>query len=146
VIRQLLSLGHLQSEGEYTTLVLTDSARAVLKGEVTITLREAREPLRGTGRTKRVRGEGGRSASPAAAALQAQLDEPAKGRLAALRAWRSEVAREHNLPAYIVFNDATLAQMALQAPSTLAELSGISGVGAKKLEAYGREILRVLEA
>ena len=146
VIRQLLSLGHLRSEGEYTTLVLTDSARAVLKGEVTITLREARELPRGAGRTKRVRTEGGRSSSPAAAALQARLDEPAKARLAALRAWRAEVAREHNLPAYIVFNDATLAQMALTAPSTLDELSGISGVGAKKLEAYGREILRVLEA
>ena len=146
VIRQLLSLGHLQSEGEYTTLVLTDSARAVLKGEITITLREARELPRGSGRTKRVRTEGGRSASPAAAALQAKLDEPAKVRLAALRAWRSEVAREHNLPAYIVFNDATLAQMALTAPATLDELSGISGVGAKKLEAYGREILRVLES
>ena len=147
VIRQLLSLGHLQSEGEYTTLVLTDSARAVLKGEITITLREARELPRGSAsRTKRVRTEGGRSSSPAAAALQAKLDEPAKVRLAALRAWRSEVAREHNLPAYIVFNDATLAQMALTAPATLDELSGISGVGAKKLEAYGREILRVLEA
>jgi ATP-dependent DNA helicase RecQ len=147
VIRQLLSLGHLQSEGEYTTLVLTDSARAVLRGEITITLREAREQPRGAaGRSRRVRTEGGRSSSPAAAALQAQLDEPAKARLAALRAWRSEVAREHNLPAYIVFNDATLAQMALQSPSTLDELSGISGVGAKKLEAYGREILRVLEA
>ena len=147
VIRQLLSLGHLRSEGEYTTLVLTDSARAVLKGEITITLREARELPRGAaGRTKRVRTEGGRSSSPAAAALQAKLDEPAKVRLAALRAWRSEVAREHNLPAYIVFNDATLAQMALTAPSTLDELSGISGVGAKKLEAYGREILRVLES
>jgi ATP-dependent DNA helicase RecQ len=147
VIRQLLSLGHLHSEGEYTTLVLTDSARAVLKGEITITLREVREQPRGAaGRTRRVRTEGGRSASPAAAALQAQLDPPAKARLAALKAWRSEVAREHNLPAYIVFNDATLAQMALQSPSTLDELSGISGVGAKKLEAYGREILRVLEA
>ena len=146
VIRQLLSLGHLRSEGEYTTLVLTDSARAVLKGEVPIRLREARELPRGSGRTKRVRSEGGRSTSPAAAALHAKLDEPAKERLAALRAWRSEVAREHNLPAYIVFNDATLAQMALQAPSSLDELSGISGVGAKKLEAYGREILRVLEA
>jgi ATP-dependent DNA helicase RecQ len=56
------------------------------------------------------------------------------------------VAREHNLPAYIVFNDATLSQMALTAPGSLDELSGISGVGAKKLEAYGREILRVLEA
>jgi ATP-dependent DNA helicase RecQ len=146
VIRQLLSLGHLQSEGEYTTLVLTDSARAVLKGEITITLREARELPRSAGRTKRVRTEGGRSSSPAAAALQANMDGDAKARLAALKAWRSEVAREHNLPAYIVFNDATLSQMALTSPSTLDELSGISGVGAKKLEAYGREILRVLES
>ncbi len=144
VIRQLLSLGHLRSEGEYTTLVLTDSARAVLKGEITITLREQRETPKGSGRTRRTSSGSGKS--PAAAALQAQLDDPAKARLAALKAWRSEVAREHNLPAYIVFNDATLAQMALTAPSTLDELSGISGVGAKKLEAYGREILRVLEA
>jgi len=146
VIRQLLSLGHLRSEGEYNTLVLTDSARAVLRGEVPILLREARELPRSAGRTKRVRSEGGKSTSPAAAALQARLDEPAKLRLAALKAWRSEVAREHNLPAYIVFNDATLSQMALTAPGSLDELSGISGVGAKKLEAYGREILRVLEA
>ena len=145
VVRQLLSLGHLQSEGEYNTLGLTDSARAVLKGEVAITLREQREAPKGAGRTRRgSTSVGGKS--PAAAALQAKLDEPAKVRLAALRAWRSEVAREHNLPAYIVFNDATLASMALTAPSSLDELSGISGVGAKKLEAYGREILRVLES
>jgi ATP-dependent DNA helicase RecQ len=145
VIRQLLSLGHLRSEGEYTTLVLTDSARAVLKGEITITLREQRETPKGSGRTRRSTGSSS-GKSPAAAALQANMDDDAKARLAALKAWRSEVAREHNLPAYIVFNDATLAQMALTAPATLDELSGISGVGAKKLEAYGREILRVLEA
>ena len=125
--------------------MLTDSARAVLKGEVTITLREQRETPRGSGRTRRTSGSGS-GKSPAAAALQANMDADAKARLAALKAWRSEVAREHNLPAYIVFNDATLAQMALTAPSTLDALAGISGVGAKKLEAYGREILRVLEA
>ena len=142
VIRQLLSLGHLQSEGEYNTLVLTDSARAVLKGEVPILLREAREVPKSAGRTRRASsGSGGRST-----AAPIKLDAAGDQRFAALRAWRSEVAREHNLPAYIVFNDATLAQMAQQAPSSLDELSGISGVGAKKLEAYGREILRVLEA
>jgi len=54
------------------------------------------------------------------------------------------VAREHNLPAYVVFHDATLAMMAREQPATLDQLAGISGVGAKKLEAYGREILRVL--
>jgi len=142
VIRQLLSLGHLRSEGEYTTLVLTDSARAVLKGEVPILLREAREVPKSAGRTRRASGgSSGRSTS-----APIKLDAAGDQRFTALRAWRSEVAREHNLPAYIVFNDATLAQMAQQAPSSLDELSGISGVGAKKLEAYGREILRVLEA
>jgi ATP-dependent DNA helicase RecQ len=141
VIRQLLSLGHLQSEGEYNTLGLTDSARGVLKGEVPITLREQREMPKSSARTRRASGSSGRST-----AAPIKLDASGDQRFAALRAWRSEVAREHNLPAYIVFNDATLAQMAQQAPSTLDELAGISGVGAKKLEAYGREILRVLES
>ena len=143
VIRQLLSLGHLQSEGEFNTLGLTDSARAVLKGEVPIVLREHRETPKGSGRTRRP-SSGGSSGRSTAAPIK--LDADGDTRFNALRAWRSEVAREHNLPAYIVFNDATLAQMAQQAPSTLDELSGISGVGAKKLEAYGREILRVLES
>jgi ATP-dependent DNA helicase RecQ len=143
VVRQLIALGHLQSEGEYNTLQLADSARAVLKGEVTILLREHRETPKGSGRTRRASG-GGSSKSSGASALQVQLDPDGQARLDALKAWRSEVAREHNLPAYIVFHDATLAQMALQAPSTLDQLGGISGVGAKKLEAYGREILRVL--
>jgi ATP-dependent DNA helicase RecQ len=75
----------------------------------------------------------------------ATLDAEGQARFAALKAWRAEVAREHNLPAYIVFTDATLRQMAEQAPGSLAELGQVSGVGAKKLEAYGRQILRVLE-
>ena len=66
--------------------------------------------------------------------------------LASLKAWRSEVAREHNLPAYVVFHDATLIEMARRRPGSLEELAHITGVGAKKLEAYGREILRVLDA
>ena len=127
-----------RDEGRYLPLGVADDGTR-------LTLREHREAPKGSGRTRRS-GTSVGGKSPAAAALQAKLDDPAKERLAALKAWRSEVAREHNLPAYIVFNDATLAQMALTAPATLDELSGISGVGAKKLEAYGREILRVLEA
>ena len=53
------------------------------------------------------------------------------------------MAREHNLPAYVVFHDATLAEMARLAPTTLGELATVSGVGAKKLEAYGEQILAV---
>ncbi|MEK8046816.1 DNA helicase RecQ [Ideonella margarita] len=143
VIRQLIALGHVVSEGEYNTLALADSARAVLKGEVVIELREPREPTpRGRGRTKTSSGTGSASRVPG---IVATLDVDGQARFAALKSWRAEVAKEHNLPAYIVFNDATLAQMAAEAPSSLDELAGISGVGTKKLDAYGRDILRVLD-
>ncbi len=59
-----------------------------------------------------------------------------------LKAWRAEVAREHGLPAYVIFHDATLAAIAQHCPRTVADLQGISGMGAKKLEAYGAEVLR----
>jgi ATP-dependent DNA helicase RecQ len=55
------------------------------------------------------------------------------------------VAREHNLPAFVVFHDSTLAQMAREQPGTIDALGGITGVGAKKLQAYGAELLRVLQ-
>ena len=139
VLRQLIALGHVQAEGEWNTLALSDSARAVLKGEVRLQLRVPSEARRG-GKTTR-RAPGGAERPP-----PLPLDPDALGRFAALKAWRGEVAREHNLPAYIVFNDATLAEMARSQPDTLDALSGISGVGSKKLEAYGREILRVLGA
>ena len=71
---------------------------------------------------------------------------PAQQRFAALKAWRAEVAREHNLPAYVIFHDATLAAIAARAPATLEDLQGISGIGAKKLEAYGGDVLRVCSA
>ena len=134
VLRQLIALGHLSTEGEYNTLVLTESAREVLKGEVTLQLRVPAEKTRAAKSSRR-----GRERPP-----PLPLDEAGLLRFAALKAWRAEVAREHNLPAYVVFHDATLAEMAREAPATLDALAGISGVGAKKLEAYGPEILRVL--
>jgi len=148
VLRQLVSLGHLRTEGEYNTLALTDSAREVLRGEVPVKLRVAIESAGRVRRSSRSRQRGtGASASGAAgskAPAALALDAPATARFDNLRAWRAEVAREHNLPAYIVFHDATLAEMARQQPTTLDELSGISGVGSKKLEAYGEDLLRLL--
>jgi ATP-dependent DNA helicase RecQ len=139
VLRQLVALGHVVAEGEFNTLSLADSARAVLRGEVSLQLRvPAEAPLRTRA------GAGGRGKT-GARAVAADLDAAGQARLQALKAWRAEVAREHNLPAYIVFNDATLVQMAREQPDSLEALAGISGVGAKKLEAYGREILRVLD-
>jgi ATP-dependent DNA helicase RecQ len=54
------------------------------------------------------------------------------------------VAKEHNLPAYVIFHDATLAAIAQKAPQSMGDLQGISGMGAKKLEAYAQEVLRVV--
>jgi ATP-dependent DNA helicase RecQ len=140
VLRQLIALGHLRAEGEYGTLALTPSAREVLRGDVPLQLRVPSEaPRRGkTGRGARA---GAKDKPP-----PLPLDDAATTRFNALKAWRAEVARQHNLPAYVVFHDATLAEMAREQPGTLDALAGISGVGSKKLDAYGREILRVLES
>ncbi|MFG6486711.1 DNA helicase RecQ [Roseateles sp. BYS78W] len=138
VLRQLIALGHVAAEGEFNTLALQDSARAVLKGEVEVRLREAEEK-KPRGRA----GKAGRTAKPKADPALG-LDAEAAERFEALKSWRSEVAKEHGLPAYVIFQNTTLAEMARQMPGDLAELGEISGVGAKKLEAYGREILRVL--
>ena len=139
VLRQLIATGALQVDAAaYNTLVLSDGSRAVLKGETPVRLRlsvstpAARAPRRE------------RSARTASAA--ATLDGTGQARFAALKAWRAEVAREHNLPAYVIFHDATLAAIAERAPSSLDDLQGISGIGGKKLEAYGAEVLRVAMA
>ena len=141
VLRQLIALGYLRTEGEYNTLELTATAREVLRGEVQMLLRQASDTPKRASKTGRVTrtARGGKDKPP-----PLPLDAAALARFEALKAWRAEVAREHNLPAYIVFHDATLAEMAQGQPDSLDALAQISGVGAKKLEAYGREILRVL--
>jgi ATP-dependent DNA helicase RecQ len=133
VLRQLVALGHVRAEGEWNTLTLMPSARAVLRGEEQMLLRVPAESTR-------------RSRSSRRGASAAALDAGGQRHFAALKAWRSEVAREHGLPAYVIFHDATLAEMARRAPTSLSELAQVSGVGAKKLEAYGPEILRVLQS
>jgi len=139
VLRQLVALGHVRAEGEWNTLELTSSAREVLRGDVQLLLRLPSDAPR-RGKTAKA-GATRRDKPP-----PLPLDDAGLQRFAALKAWRGEVAREHNLPAYVVFHDATLAEMARERPATLDDLAGISGVGAKRLEAYGREILRVLES
>ena len=142
VLRQLIAIGAVAVDAEaYNTLQLTEGSRAVLKGEVTLMLRES--VLGPAERKARPQRTGG--AKPAPAAVAAALDDAGQRRFTALKAWRGEVAREHNLPAYVIFHDATLAAIAALAPDSLADLQGVSGIGAKKLEAYGAEVLRVCE-
>ncbi|HOB65170.1 RecQ family ATP-dependent DNA helicase [Ottowia sp.] len=138
VLRQLIAVGALQVDAQaFNTLKLLPAARPILKGEQPVRLRAATAPAPRE-RVRKTRGE--RAAPPAAAA---ELDVAGQTRFAALKAWRGEVAREHNLPAYVIFHDATLAAIAARAPQSLSDLQGISGIGATKLERYGEEVLRV---
>ena len=65
---------------------------------------------------------------------------------AALRAWRSEIARQRSVPAYVVLHDSTIDGIAAARPSTLNELRNIPGIGDKKLEHYGDELIALVRA
>jgi ATP-dependent DNA helicase RecQ len=133
VLRQLLAQGILEVDHEgFGTLTLTDGSRAVLKGERQLMLR------RESAKKVRAAKPSGRCAS----AAQGDLPAPMRTLFEALRAWRSEVAKNHGVPAYIIFHDATLREIAQAQPTCIAELRAISGVGVRKLEAYGPEILQ----
>ena len=130
VFRQLLAQSLLAVDQEgYGTLALTEGSRAVLKGQTTLMFR--REPDR---KNKPAR-SGSRQALP-------DLPAEAQERFENLRRWRSEVARGHGVPAYVIFHDATLREIAMVSPQTLTELAQVSGVGDRKLQAYGEELLR----
>ncbi len=137
VLRQLIASGALGVDAQaFNTMYLTEASRAVLKGEVTVRLRASvSSPADRKGK---------RSASGASKPAPIALDMQAQTRYEALKAWRAEVARSHNLPAYVIFHDATLAAIAQAEPQDLEALQGIAGIGAKKLEAYGDEVLRVV--
>jgi ATP-dependent DNA helicase RecQ len=134
VLRQLIAMGALNVQGQvFNTLQLTEGSRAVLRGEVSVLLRES-VSQKAEKRSRKYQAPG-----PAAA----NLSQEALVRYINLKAWRAEVAKEHNLPAYVIFHDATLALIASAEPQNLNDLNGISGIGAKKLEAYGQEVLQV---
>jgi ATP-dependent DNA helicase RecQ len=140
-LRQLVALGHLRPDSEaFGALKLTDSARGVLKGETEVMLRE--EPAGSRIRASRTKSRRGDIAPRSPARTEA--GDPAL--LGVLRAWRSEVARKRGVPAYVVFHDATLDGIATSRPTTLAQLRGIPGIGDKKLEHYGDELLALVNA
>jgi len=137
VLRQLIATGTLAVDSAaFNTLQLTAGSRAVLKGEAPVMLRESVSVPVGARRR--------RDSAKSTPAVAAALGEGGQERFAALKAWRAEVARAHNLPAYVIFHDATLAAIAASTPRSLSDLQGISGLGAKKLEAYGEDVLRVV--
>jgi ATP-dependent DNA helicase RecQ len=130
VVRQLLAQGLLSVEGDHGTLVLTEASADVL----------ARR------REVRLRQEQPRAAKPARAksAPRQELPPRAEPVFEKLRAWRAAAAKEQSVPAYVIFHDATLRQIATDSPATLQELGRISGVGENKLARYGQQILDTL--
>ncbi|MFA7668748.1 MAG: DNA helicase RecQ [Burkholderiaceae bacterium] len=130
VLRQLLAKGLVTVDFEgHGTLLLTEQSRSVLKGEITLMLRrEAPSAARSTRSRRQV-------------SADAVLEPEDQERFEALRAWRADVAREHGVPAYVIFHDATLREVARRNPRSLDELSHVHGVGARKLEAYGDALL-----
>jgi ATP-dependent DNA helicase RecQ len=135
VVRQLLAQGVLGVDPDgYGTLRLTEASAEVLRGSRTMLLRtEAPRPAKQARSPKR------------GAAAAVDLDAGATLVFERLRTWRATTAKEQGVPAYVVFHDATLREIATRIPTTLDELSTVSGVGVAKREKYGPNLLEALQ-
>jgi ATP-dependent DNA helicase RecQ len=140
VMRQLVAMGHLYADSEaFGALKLTETARGVLKGETEVLLREETSDRNRPSRTKSRRGD-------LASAAGSRSEAGNAGLLGVLRAWRSEVARKRGVPAYVVLHDATIDGIAASRPRTPEALRDIPGIGDKKLEHYGRELIELVNS
>ncbi|NUP25561.1 MAG: DNA helicase RecQ [Nocardia sp.] len=137
VTRQLLAQGLLAVHGDYGVLTLTEASEAVLFEGRTVRLR--REPERPTPSRAARSAKSGRSAP-------VDLDPADTSLFEKLRQWRAETAKEQGVPAYVVFHDATLRDIAARKPADLSALGTVNGVGENKLARYGEQVLEVLAA
>jgi ATP-dependent DNA helicase RecQ len=123
----------------FNTLRLTDGSREVLRGERQLRLRR---PAKAPAKQR-----SGRQQVDKSRLSVVEVADVAPGNelvYEALRTWRREVSKQHGVPAYTVFHDSTLRELARVKPQSLAELRGISGIGASKLERYGEPLLTIL--
>ena len=135
ILRQLIALGLIAVDYEnYSALKLTEASRAVLRGETKVQLRQYKKAEKALKHKRQ-------SAKDYA---ETELGAEEQALFDKLRWWRVETARTHNVPAYVIFPDATLREIARNAPQTLTALRAISGVGDKKLDSYGTEILQLI--
>ncbi|MEO0318469.1 MAG: ATP-dependent helicase [Pseudomonadota bacterium] len=134
ILRQAIALGLIEIDHEaYGSLKLPEAARAVLKGEQAIAMRRYQKPVRSRTAARRPAAEAESDLSPAQQSLYERL-----------RWWRVETARSHNVPAYVIFHDATLREIARAMPMSLDDMRNVSGVGEKKLETYGEQIIALV--
>lgn len=137
ILRQAIAQGFVSVDYDaYNSLRLTEAARSVLKGDVSVRMRAYEKPQKPT-KQKRSTGKS-----------YSELDlSPAGQQLfEALRNWRMETARQHNVPAYVIFHDSTLREIANARPVSLDDLRGVGGVGEKKLLTYGSAIIDLVSA
>ena len=143
LLRQLVAQHLLDVDAaHFNVLHLTDASREVLRGQRRIHLKR-REPGAQRRRDAKSGTAGGRSATTRAV-MQA-LSGADAALFEHLRAWRAATAKEHGVPAYVVFPDATLQAIAIARPASLDALRGISGVGDKKRDNFGPALLRLIE-
>ncbi|BCQ24421.1 DNA helicase RecQ [Caballeronia sp. NK8] len=136
VFRQLVAFGYLAVDHDgFGALVLTDASKPVLKGEESVTLRKYVKPTRARQSSSRT----GERADPTAG-----MSAREKARWDRLRTWRAETAKSDGVPAYVIFHDATLAEIARSDPDTVDDLRHIPGIGVRKLERFGDELLDVV--
>ncbi|GGY46332.1 DNA helicase RecQ [Streptomyces tanashiensis] len=137
VVRQLLAQRLLAVEGDYGTLVLTEDSGEVLGGRRQVPMRKEKAAPAATRKESGARsGKGAR--------VPVDLSAAAVPVFEALRAWRAATAREQGVPAYVVFHDATLREIATHLPATVQELGTIGGVGEAKLTKYAQGVLDTL--
>ncbi|OQO92647.1 DNA helicase RecQ [Saccharomonospora piscinae] len=136
VIRQVLAQGLLAVEGDYGTLVTTETADDVLYRGRTVPMR--RDPAAAV--------RSARATASRERAESVELDAEASAVFERLRAWRAATAKEQGVPAYVIFHDATLRQIATTRPSSVDELGAVNGVGQNKLAKYGEDVLGVVAA
>ncbi len=133
--RPVLAAGLLRADAEaYGALRLTDSARPVLKGEQSLSLRR-QAPRR---RSKESAPAARRSGADVA------LDDAGQALFDALRRWRAETARAQGVPAYVILHDRSLLELASRRPASAEELLGIAGIGAAKADRYAEALLRIV--
>jgi ATP-dependent DNA helicase RecQ len=143
VVRQLLAAGLLSVSTDHGALSITDDSWPVLRGEQTVQLR--RDVVTRVPRASRKKLDS-RGVPVSRSAAATTLGDEDRGLFERLRTWRAEAAKAASVPAYVVFADSVLVSIASARPASLDDLFAISGVGAKKLESYGDDVLLVVAA
>jgi ATP-dependent DNA helicase RecQ len=141
IFRQLVAMGLLQVDMEgFGGLSLTETSRAALKGERSITLRQEQDAPKKSRQTRAVDRAGISGAKKSVVEIS-DVDEPL---WQALRSARMAIAKEQGVPPYVIFHDATLLEILRSRPQTTGEMANVSGVGAMKLERYGPAFIKVI--